>query len=83
MVAGAGLLGADAGSGGAAACGCPGDGGGAGPPPLFSKARFGILRWEQLVFPAERLARFGHPASRAFAAALAEAFPRIAPDSDA
>ena len=30
-------------------------------------ARYGRLRWSQLVQPAERLARFGHPMSRAFA----------------
>ncbi len=28
-------------------------------------ARYGRLRWEQVVTPAEQLARFGHPASRA------------------
>ena len=30
-------------------------------------ARHGVLRWEMLLAPAERLARFGHPVSRAFA----------------
>ena len=30
-------------------------------------ARYGRLRWSQVVQPAERLARFGHPISRAFA----------------
>lgn len=34
-------------------------------------SRFGRLRWEQLVGPAETLARFGSPVSRAFAADLA------------
>lgn len=47
-------------------------------------ARYGgALRWEQLVFPAERIARFGHPASRAFVAAVGEALPRLSADSDA
>ncbi|MGD9535871.1 MAG: gamma-glutamyltransferase [Alphaproteobacteria bacterium] len=31
-------------------------------------ARYGALRWEQLLSPAENLARFGFPISRAFAA---------------
>ncbi|MEK9660801.1 MAG: gamma-glutamyltransferase [Alphaproteobacteria bacterium] len=30
-------------------------------------ARYGILNWQQLLLPAERLARTGHPVSRAFA----------------
>jgi gamma-glutamyltranspeptidase/glutathione hydrolase len=46
-------------------------------------ARYGMLRWEQLVFPAERIARFGHPASRAFVAAVGDALPRLPADSDA
>jgi gamma-glutamyltranspeptidase/glutathione hydrolase len=33
-------------------------------------ARYGRLRWSQVVQPAERLARFGHPISRAFAREL-------------
>ena len=33
-------------------------------------ARYGRLRWSQVVQPAERLARFGHPVSRAFAREL-------------
>lgn len=33
-------------------------------------ARFGRLRWSQLITPAERLARFGVPVSRAFARRL-------------
>jgi gamma-glutamyltranspeptidase / glutathione hydrolase len=41
---------------------------------LFAlQARYGRLRWETLVFPAERLARFGGTVSRAFAADLASA----------
>lgn len=33
-------------------------------------AKYGKLRWEHIVSPAEKLARFGHPMSRAFAAEL-------------
>jgi gamma-glutamyltranspeptidase/glutathione hydrolase len=33
-------------------------------------ARYGRLRWSQLVQPAERLARFGHSVSRAFASEI-------------
>ena len=36
-------------------------------------ARFGRLRWSEVVLPAEEIARFGHPASRAFATGLADA----------
>lgn len=36
------------------------------------QSRFGRLRWESLVGPAENLARFGTPASRAFANDLAQ-----------
>lgn len=43
-------------------------------------ARSGLLRWEQLLTPAENLARFGHPVSRAFARDLAAAADRIAAD---
>nr|MBC8159411.1 gamma-glutamyltransferase [Alphaproteobacteria bacterium] len=35
-------------------------------------SKFGRLRWEELVGPAEALARFGSPVSRAFAADLAQ-----------
>lgn len=41
-------------------------------------ARYGALRWEQLVEPAERLARFGIPISRAFAREVEAGFGRIA-----
>ena len=34
-------------------------------------ARRGVVRWEQLLLPAENLARFGHTVSRAFARDLA------------
>ncbi len=43
-------------------------------------ARHGLLRWQQLLTPAENLARFGHPVSRAFARDLAAAGDRIAAD---
>lgn len=42
------------------------------------QARYGILRWEQLLAPAETLARFGHAVSRAFAQDLAAEAERIA-----
>lgn len=35
-------------------------------------ARYGRLRWSQVVLPAESLARFGHPVSRALATRLAD-----------
>ncbi len=41
-------------------------------------ARFGRLRWSEIVLPAEEIARFGHPASRAFATGLADAARRTA-----
>ena len=40
-------------------------------------ARFGRLKWEGLILPAERLARFGNPVSRAFATKL-KGLPRAA-----
>ncbi len=43
-------------------------------------ARHGLLRWTQLIAPAENLARFGHPVSRAFARDLAAAAPQLAAD---
>ncbi|HSV29665.1 MAG TPA: gamma-glutamyltransferase, partial [Candidatus Omnitrophota bacterium] len=43
-------------------------------------AKYGRLRWEQLLAEPERLARFGAPVSRAFAADLAKAAPVIARD---
>jgi gamma-glutamyltranspeptidase/glutathione hydrolase len=46
-------------------------------------ARYGSLRWEQLVLPAERLARFGIPASRALARTVARAAERLNEVSDA
>lgn len=41
-------------------------------------ARFGRLRWSEIVLPAEEIARFGHPVSRAFATGLADAARRTA-----
>lgn len=43
-------------------------------------ARYGALRWEQLLAPAETAARLGHPVSRAFAQDLAAETERIAAD---
>lgn len=43
-------------------------------------ARYGVLRWEQLVAPAERMARLGAPVSRAFARDLAAAAAIIQQD---
>lgn len=40
-------------------------------------ARYGRLRWEQLVSPAESLARFGHSISRALSKQIAEAEDRV------
>lgn len=45
--------------------------------------RYGRLRWEGLLTPAENLARFGNPVSRAFAADLALAGPALLEDSEA
>jgi len=43
-------------------------------------ARFGSLRWELLVSPAENLARQGNPASRALVRDVEAAAPRLAQD---
>lgn len=40
-------------------------------------ARHGLLRWEQLLIPAEQLARFGHSVSRAFASDISAAAGQI------
>ena len=45
-------------------------------------ARYGLSRWEPLVAPAENLARFGHPVSRALARDLARAAARIESDRE-
>jgi gamma-glutamyltranspeptidase/glutathione hydrolase len=44
-------------------------------------ARFGRLRFEQLVLPAERLARFGHRVSRALASQIAAHGDRLREDT--
>jgi len=43
-------------------------------------ARHGLRRWAQLLTPAENLARFGHPISRAFARDLTVASSQIVAD---
>ena len=45
-------------------------------------ARQGLLRWGELISPAENLARFGHGVSRAFARDLAQAGHIIAGDPE-
>jgi gamma-glutamyltranspeptidase/glutathione hydrolase len=45
-------------------------------------AKYGRLRWEQLVAPAETMARFGIPVSRALADDLAEAGQGLAADPE-
>ncbi|WP_162906718.1 gamma-glutamyltransferase [Algihabitans albus] len=55
-------------------------------PPLLTRAmallhaRYGTLRWEELVAPAENFARFGFITSRAFARDVAAAQSRLAGD---
>ncbi|MGE0745810.1 MAG: gamma-glutamyltransferase [Rhodospirillales bacterium] len=46
-------------------------------------ARFGRMRWEQVVLPAERMARFGVAVTRATARALGDEAARLAQDADA
>lgn len=45
-------------------------------------AQYGKLRWEQVVGPAEGLARFGFPVSRALAADMVAAAPTLGADPD-
>jgi len=45
-------------------------------------AQYGKLRWEQVVAPAEGIARFGYPVSRAFAADLLAARPILEKDPE-
>ncbi|WP_162913338.1 gamma-glutamyltransferase [Rhodospirillaceae bacterium SYSU D60014] len=45
-------------------------------------ARYGRLRWEQLLSPAENLARFGTPVSRALAREVATAGDKLLHDSE-
>ncbi len=44
-------------------------------------ARYGRLNWSSLVAPAEQMARFGHPISRALAKRLVASAAKIAQDS--
>lgn len=51
------------------------------PRGLFAlHAKYGRMRWEEVVMPAETLARFGEPMSRAFARELQETGRAIARD---
>lgn len=43
-------------------------------------SRYGELKWAQVVAPAETLARFGYPISRAFAVELAKVAPALVED---
>jgi gamma-glutamyltranspeptidase/glutathione hydrolase len=43
-------------------------------------ARYGSLRWERLVFPAEQMARFGNPVSRALRTEIGRAAGRLRSD---
>ena len=53
------------------------------PRAMFAlHAKYGKLRWEQLVAPSETLARFGFPVSRGFARDLAAAATTIAQSPD-
>jgi gamma-glutamyltranspeptidase/glutathione hydrolase len=65
-----------AGGGGAVPVGVPGNARGM----AALHARYGVLRWEQLVAPAERMARLGAPVSRAFARDLTAAAAVIQQD---
>jgi len=56
----------------------------ANPRGIFAlQARYGKLIWRQIVAPAESLARFGHPASRAFARDLKTVGPALLADPGA
>lgn len=53
------------------------------PRGLFAlHAKYGRLRWEEVVSPAENLARFGNPVSRAFARELVAGAPYIQPSPE-
>jgi len=53
----------------------------ANPRGFFAlQARLGRLQWREVVAPAEQLARFGHPVSRAFARDLAAIGPVLLAD---
>ncbi len=65
----------------------PGGGSGALIPMLpramgVLHARHGVMRWSSLVSPAERLARFGHPVSRAFAKDIRDAAGIVVADEE-
>lgn len=47
------------------------------------QARFGVLDWRVLVAPGEKLAQFGHPASRAFSRDLQAIGPALLADEGA
>lgn len=47
------------------------------------QAKYGRMRWEQLLAPAEKLARFGFPVSRALATDVAAAAQLLGADADA
>lgn len=54
------------------------------PRGLFAlHARYGRMRWEEILGPAEQLARFGEPISRALAVGLQENGARLVRDSAA
>ncbi|MBF0251112.1 MAG: gamma-glutamyltransferase [Alphaproteobacteria bacterium] len=54
------------------------------PRGIFAlQARYGRLLWKQVVAPGERLARFGHPVSRALSRDLAEVGPALLADPSA
>lgn len=56
----------------------------ANPRGFFAlQARLGSLQWREVVAPAEQLARFGHPVSRAFARDLAAIGPALLADAGA
>ena len=56
----------------------------ANPRGFFAlQARHGRLQWREVVAPAEQLARFGHPVSRAFAGDLATIGPALLADNGA
>ena len=56
----------------------------ANPRGFFAlQARLGRLQWREVVAPAEHLARFGHPISRAFSRDLAAIGPALLVDSGA
>ena len=56
----------------------------ANPRGFFAlHARLGRLQWREVIAPAEKLARFGHPVSRAFARDLTAVGPALMSDPQA